>query len=102
MSLFRGLVTETTRAQDMKMCGTVHRVNQISKHDTTDCKYHVCAYSSSGCRFYGKARDVQEHQRLYCAPIHAKIAKLEAAVAEDTLIAEKKRVQQAVEKKVAQ
>lgn len=45
---------------------------------------------------------MQEHQRLYCAPIHATIAKLEAAVAVDTLIAEKKRVNKAVEKKVAQ
>lgn len=87
--------------QDLKTCGAVHRVNETYKHDNMDCAYHTCAYQASGCRFSGKLHEVEHHHRFYCAPIHAKIAKLEATIAEDTLIAEKKRVSKTVEKRVS-
>lgn len=87
--------------QDGMLCGVIHRVNETEKHKSRDCTYHTCAYHASGCRFYGKVQDVEQHQRLYCASIHARIAKLEAIVAEDTLIAETKRINRLVEKKVS-
>lgn len=76
-------------------------MNETIKHSSNECKYHTCAYKASGCYFSGKLLEVEKHQRLYCAPIHAKIAKLEATVAKDTLIEENKRINKAVDKRVS-
>lgn len=55
---------------------------------------HCCSFHGAGCRVKGLKTEVTEHEAAYCAPLHAKLARLEETLKSNTLQSEEIRVKQ--------
>ena len=67
-------------------CGSQYARGRPQAHEQ-ECKYHACAYGTSGCRVTGTVADIAKHEKEYCKPLHdqVKLSRCKASEMADQL-----------------